>query len=149
MYEKVAIGCTIRRMPLKAALKEFLIKINVDFDDLGDGSHADVARKVAEAVAQGSYSKGILICGTGTGMEIAANKVPGVYAANCRNVQEAENSRKMNDANILTMGDISPEVAKDIVKVWLETEFSNDERFVAEIKKIKDTEAFYCHQRSV
>jgi len=80
---------------------------------------------VAEAVARGEYEKGVLLCGTGVGVSIAANKVSGIRAANCNDVYCAQMSREHNDANILTMGErvIGPALAAQILDVWLSTEF--------------------------
>jgi len=92
---------------------------------------------VAEAVARGKYERGILFCGTGVGVAIAANKVTGIRAANCHDVFSAKMSREHNDANILTMGErvIGPGLAAMIVDVWLSAEFTGDrhERRVAKI----------------
>jgi ribose 5-phosphate isomerase B len=81
---------------------------------------------VAKAVAKGGFDKGILICGTGIGMCIVANKVKGIRAALCRDLYDARMSREHNDANILTLGGrvVGKDLAKEIVRVWLNTEFS-------------------------
>ena len=81
---------------------------------------------MAEAVARGEYERGLLFCGTGVGVAIAANKVTGIRAANCHDVFSAQMSREHNDANILTLGErvVGPGLAAMIVDVWLATEFS-------------------------
>ena len=88
--------------------------------------YPDVAVKVAEAVARGEYERGILVCGTGIGMAIAANKVPGIRAAVCHDPFSTERSRKSNNAQIMCMGErvIGVELAKYLVDIWLECEFA-------------------------
>jgi ribose 5-phosphate isomerase B len=88
--------------------------------------YPDVAFEVAQAVAEGVHDRAILICGTGIGMAIAANKVPGVRAAQAHDAYSAERARKSNDAQVLTMGArvIGPELAKTIVRTWLRSEFA-------------------------
>jgi ribose 5-phosphate isomerase B len=88
--------------------------------------YPDVAFELAHAVARGDHERGILICGTGIGMSIAANKVPGVRAAQAHDTYSAERARKSNDAQILALGArvIGPELAKSIVRTWLRSEFA-------------------------
>ena len=88
--------------------------------------YPDVAFEVANAVARGEHDRGILICGTGIGMSIAANKVPGVRAAQAHDPYSAERARKSNDAQILALGArvIGPELAKSVVRTWLQSEFA-------------------------
>ena len=95
---------------------------------------------VAHAVADGECDKGILICGTGIGISIVANKVKGIRAALCGDVFSAKATREHNDANILAMGArvTGPGLALEIVKAFLETPFSNDERHIRRIKQIED-----------
>jgi len=123
----VAIGCD----PNAAALKEVIITqlkgFGHEVKDFGseDPIYAKVAFAVGEAVAAGKYDRGILLCGTGIGMSIAANKVPGVYAALCSDTYSAERAIKSNNANVLTLGAFTTgvEVAKQIVGVWMESEW--------------------------
>ena len=102
--------------------------------------YPDIAEKVALTISRGEYTRGILVCGTGIGMAIVANKVPGVRAACCHDLYSAERARKSNDAQIITMGAqvIGPSVAKALIDVWLASEFSGgrSERKVARIKEI-------------
>lgn len=120
----VAIGCD----PNAAALKEIIIKqlkeMGYPVKDFGseDPIYARVAFAVGEAVASKLYDRGILLCGTGIGMSIAANKVPGVYAALCADTYSAERAIKSNNSNVLTIGAFTTgtEVAKQIVKTWME-----------------------------
>jgi len=126
----VAIGADEAAFDLKEILKAYLNGKGVNVVDYGAFDknpvlYPDVAVKVAEAVAEGKHERGILMCGTGIGMAISANKVPGIRAANCHDTYSAQRSRKSNDAQILTMGArvIGPELAKTIVDAWLASEF--------------------------
>lgn len=128
---KLAIGCDEAAYNLKAAIERHLKEIGVEYDDFGaeEGEvilYPDVAVKVAEAVARGEYERGILVCGTGIGMAITANKVPGIRAAVCHDPFSAERARKSNDAQIMCMGErvIGEELAKCLVDIWLKCEFS-------------------------
>jgi ribose 5-phosphate isomerase B len=127
---KVAIGADDATFDLKEILKTYLAGRGVDVVDYGafdksPSMYPDIAVKVAEAVAEGKHERGILMCGTGIGMAITANKVPGIRAATCHDTYSAERARKSNDAQILTMGArvIGPELAKTIVDAWLKSEF--------------------------
>ena len=127
---RVAIGADDAAYDLKETLKSHLAGNGVEVVDYGvfDKSpslYPDIAVKVAEAIAEGKHTRGILMCGTGLGMAIAANKVPRIRAATCHDTYSAERARKSNDAQILTMGAwvIGPELAKTIVDAWLKSEF--------------------------
>lgn len=110
-------------------------------DSDGEVDYPDVAERVALAVRDGRSDRAILICGTGIGMAIAANKVPGVRAALAHDVYSAERARKSNDAQILTLGArvIGPESAKTVVHAWLESEFAGgaSARKVAKIERLE------------
>lgn len=128
---KLAIGCDEAAYSLKIAIEKHLDEIGVVYDDFGAKAgevilYPDVAVKVAEAVARGDYERGILVCGTGIGMAITANKVPGIRAAVCHDPFSAERARKSNDAQIMCMGErvIGVELAKCLVDIWLKCEFS-------------------------
>jgi ribose 5-phosphate isomerase B len=127
---RVAIGADEAAFDLKEILKAHLAARGVEVRDYGafDKSpvlYPDIAITVAEAIVAGKHERGILMCGTGIGMAITANKVPGVRAATCHDTYSAERARKSNDAQILTMGArvIGPELAKTIVDAWLKSEF--------------------------
>jgi ribose 5-phosphate isomerase B len=127
---RVAIGADEAAFDLKEILKAHLAARGVEVVDYGafDKSpvlYPDIAVKVAEAIAAGKHERGILMCGTGIGMAITANKVPGIRAATCHDTYSAERARKSNDAQIITMGArvIGPELAKTIVDAWLASEF--------------------------
>lgn len=126
----VAIGSDHGGFHLKEDIKEYLHELGHTYEDVGTHSEAsvdypDIAEAVANEVVSGSCERGILICGTGIGIGIAANKVPGIRAALCHDTFSAHASREHNNANILTMGErvIGKGLARDIVKIWLETDF--------------------------
>lgn len=121
----VAIGCDPNASDLKVIIIDQLEKMGYSVKDFGseDPIYAKVAIDVGEAVAKNEFDRGILLCGTGIGMCIAANKVPGVYAALCADTYSAERSIKSNNANVLAIGAFTTgtEVAKQIVKIWMES----------------------------
>ena len=129
---KIAIGCDEAAYQLKVALIEHLKqKGNIELKDFGADAgevilYPDVAKAVAEAVAAGEFERGILVCGTGIGMSITANKVPGIRAAVCHDPFSTERSRKSNDAQIMCMGErvIGVELAKYLVDIWLKCDFA-------------------------
>lgn len=128
----------------------FLRKEQIEFTDFGACSldpvdYPDVGERVAEAVAAGEFERGILICGTGIGISIAANKVPGIRAALCAETFSARSSIEHNNANILALGErtTGPGVAIEIIKVWLSTVFPNEERHAKRIGKISAIESKY------
>lgn len=127
---KVAVGCDHGGFHLKQTVLETLSDLGIDYDDLGtydDKSvdYPEFGEKVASGVADGRYDRGILICGTGLGMCITANKVAGVRAVTAHDEFSAEMSRRHNNANVLTMGErvVGPGLARKVVEVWLQTEF--------------------------
>lgn len=143
---KIAIGSDHGGFRLKAVIMEYLTKQGFEFHDFGTYStdsvdYPDIALDVANAVAKGEYDKGILICGTGIGISIAANKVKGIRAALCHDVFSAQMSREHNDANILAMGErvIGPGLAEMIVDKWLTSEFAGG-RHANRVGKITNIE---------
>ena len=143
MGKPVAIGSDEAGFRLKDQLIALLAEEGQEVVDFGCHSedpvdYPDVAFEVAQAVADGRHDRAILICGTGIGMAIAANKVPGVRAAQAHDPYSAERARKSNDAQVLTLGArvIGPELAKSIVRAWLHSEFAGggSTRKVAKIK---------------
>ena len=120
----VAIGCDPNAAALKEIIKNQLTEMGYAVKDFGsdDPIYARVAFDVGEAVAAKSFDRGILLCGTGIGMSIAANKVPGIYAALCADTYSAERAIKSNNSNVLTIGAFTTgtEVAKQIVRIWME-----------------------------
>jgi ribose 5-phosphate isomerase B len=139
----IAIGSDHAGFEYKGHLIKLLKEINVPFEDFGTMSKAsvdypDIAHLVSEAVASGKFENGILICGTGIGMSIVANKHKGIRAAACESVKSAQLAKEHNDANILCLGErISKwETAAEIIKIFLSTPFSGGERHKCRIQKI-------------
>lgn len=147
---KVALASDHRGYNLKEVVKSCITSYGFLADDYGpdNGSdsvdYPDYGAKVANAVGGGRCDRGILICGTGIGMSLAANKVNGVRAALCHNLVTAEMSRRHNDANVLCIGaDIVMEgQACELIKLWLNTEFEGDrhERRVNKIMQLEERE---------
>lgn len=128
--KKIAIGCDEAAYDLKEVIIEYLSSLGFEAEDYGvynkDASlYPDTAVKVAVAVSEGKHDRGILLCGTGIGMSISANKVPGIRAAVCHDSYSTERARKSNDAQIMAMGSrvIGPELAKQLVGIWMKSEF--------------------------
>jgi ribose 5-phosphate isomerase B len=119
----VAIGCDPNAAALKEIIKNQLTEMGYTVKDFGsdDPIYARVAFNLGEAVAARSFDRGILLCGTGIGMSIAANKVPGIYAALCADAYSAERAVKSNNSNVLTLGAFTTgtEIAKQIVRTWM------------------------------
>lgn len=127
---KVAIGCDHAGFDLKSAVVEVLKNADVELIDFGTYDHnsvdyPDYGARVGKAVVTGEADRGIVICGTGIGISIAANKIPGVRAALCHDPYSARMSRAHNDANVLALGArvVGPGLAASIVEAWLDTEF--------------------------
>lgn len=146
---KIVLGSDHAGFNLKEKIKKYLKEQDFLFDDLGTYStdpvdYPDITLKVAEAVAKGEYTRGIIVCGTGIGTAIAANKVPGIRAALCHDPVSSSFSRTHNDANILTLGEriIGPNLALEIVRIFLTTEFSRG-RHIRRVEKIKKIEEKY------
>jgi ribose 5-phosphate isomerase B len=127
---RIAIDSDVAGVELKQAIIDHLRAQQVDIVDLnmlgqGAADYPDIGYHLARRVANREFDRGILICGTGLGMAMIANKVEGVYAGVCHDVYSAERLRKSNDAHILTMGQrvVGPELAKTVVSAWLHSEF--------------------------
>ena len=140
----IAIGSDHGGFELKQAIMKHLKERGEEFKDFGTYTpdscdYPDFGKAVAKAVAAGEYAKGILICGTGIGISISANKVPGIRAALCGDCFSAEATRLHNDANILALGArvVGEGLALKIVDTFLDTPFSNDERHIRRISKIE------------
>lgn len=128
---KVAIASDHGGLTIREELKSLLEELKIEYVDFGCDCNAsvdypDYALPVAEKVASGEFDRGILICGTGIGMSIAANKVKGVRCALVHDVYSARLTREHNDSNVIAMGErvIGPGLAREITKVWLLSEFS-------------------------
>lgn len=141
----IAIGSDPNAAGLKAVLMRLLEEMGRPVQDYGsdDTIYANVAIRVAEAVAAGTHERGILICGTGIGMSIAANKVPGAYAALVADPYSAERAAKSNHANIITLGafTLGAEVAKVLVRTWLQAEYTPGGPSEPKVRRIASYEA--------
>ncbi|MBZ4663928.1 MAG: ribose 5-phosphate isomerase [Caloramator sp.] len=146
---KIALGCDHGGYNLKQAILEHLEKKGIEYKDFGCYSiescdYPDFAEKVAESIVKGEYDCGILVCGTGIGISIAANKVPGIRAAHCTDTFSAKAARQHNNANILALGERITGIglALDIVDAYLEAEFEGG-RHQRRIDKIAEIEKKY------
>jgi ribose 5-phosphate isomerase B len=146
---KIAIASDHAGFEEKERLKPLLNELGIEFEDLGTVStesvdYPDYARKVAEEVAQGKVEQGLLVCGSGTGMAIAANKVPGVRAAVAWSEEIARLAREHNDANVLALGARTTPVEKlpGIVRAWFGAKFDvgRHQRRVEKIREIEQEE---------
>ena len=147
---RFTVGAHACAMDLKKAVITRLRDRNVECDDVGsfsdeDPSYVDHALKVAEGVASGEYTDGVVICWSGVGVAIAANKVPGIRAALCHDVDLVKAVREGNDVNVLALGcrDVSPQLGGQMIDVWLDTDFSHPE-LRPELDKITKIERDYC-----
>ncbi|WP_421382090.1 ribose 5-phosphate isomerase B [Bacillus salacetis] len=143
---KVAIASDHGGINIREEIKDLLNELGIEFDDFGcecDTSvdYPDYAQPVAEKVAKGEYDRGILVCGTGIGMSISANKVKGIRCALVHDVFSAKATRQHNNTNVLAMGErvIGPGLAREIAKTWLETDFEGG-RHERRIGKITEYE---------
>jgi ribose 5-phosphate isomerase B len=150
---KIALGCDEAAFQLKESIKEYLIQLGEEVEDCGVYNtdpvlYPDVAVKVARSIVEGKNERGILLCGTGIGMAIAANKVPGIRAAVCHDPYSAERARKSNDAQIMAMGArvIGPELAKNLVSVWLQSDFSGGSS-AEKVDRISEYEEEFLNER--
>jgi ribose 5-phosphate isomerase B len=143
---RIAIASDHGGLHIKEEVKALLEDIGFEYEDFGCSctdsvDYPDYALPVAEKVVKGEFDRGILICGTGIGMSIAANKVKGIRCALVHDTFSAKATRQHNDSNILTMGErvVGAGLAREIVKTWLETEFEGG-RHERRIEKIADIE---------
>ncbi len=141
---KIALGADHGGFNYKNKIKEYLSSIGVEVVDAGTFSadscdYPEIAQKVGNLVVSGEVEKGILVCGTGIGMSIAANKIKGIRAALCSDTFSARLTRQHNNSNVLCLGErVTGEgLMLDIVKIWLETPFSNEERHLRRINSIE------------
>ncbi len=129
----IAIGCDEAGFELKQILKQVLVDRGLEVEDFGTYDarpvlYPDIAFAAAQSIVDGRNDRGVLLCGTGIGMAISANKVPGIRAAQCHDTYSAERARKSNDAQVITIGArvVGPELAKSILRAWLDSEFEPD-----------------------
>ena len=139
----IAIGCDHGGYGLKLEIIKYLEKKGLEYQDFGcDGEAVDypiIAKKVGQAILDGKCKKGILICGTGIGISIAANKMKGIRCALCSDCFSAEATRLHNDTNVIALGGrvVGPELAVKMVDIFLNTPFSEDERHIRRIGLIE------------
>jgi ribose 5-phosphate isomerase B len=143
---KVAIASDHGGVNIREEIKSLMDEMNIQYEDFGcecgtSVDYPDYALPVAEKVANGEFDKGILICGTGIGMSIAANKVKGIRCALVHDVFSAKATRQHNDSNVLAMGErvIGPGLAREIAAVWLSEEYEGG-RHENRVCKIKEYE---------
>lgn len=141
----IYLGSDHAGLALKDEIQKYLKEQNQKVVDLGvfaaepPADYPDIAHEVAEKVRENDGARGILICGTGVGMCMAANKTSGIRAAVCESEKTVEMSRRHNDANVLCMGGrvLEPQLAKKLVDIFLKTPFEEEERHVRRVKKIE------------
>lgn len=144
---KIAIGSDHGGLELKKVIIDYLDSLGHEVNDFGTKTadscdYTDYGLMVAKSVAEKKADRGIVICTTGVGMSIVANKVKGIRCALVTDVTTARLTREHNNSNVLALGqnNVSYQLAKDIVKIWLDTDFSNAEKHCRRIKKIVDFE---------
>lgn len=144
---KIGIGCDHGAFEYKEIVKEMLTKQGHEVEDFGTHNtescdYPDYAYACAKSVSEGKNERGIVICGTGIGVSITANKVNGIRCALCSEPVSAKLTREHNNSNVLAMGQrvIGVEVMKEIVNVWVNTPFTQDERHQRRIDKIMAVE---------
>jgi ribose 5-phosphate isomerase B len=143
----IAVGADEAGAPLKERLADYMREHGYEVKDYGNGTeqdYPDVAAEVAEAVARGEHDRALLVCGTGLGMAITANKIYGVRAVTAHDSYSAERARKSNDAQVITMGArvIAPEAAEKVLEHWLASEFEGG-RSTPKVDKMKEVDARY------
>jgi ribose 5-phosphate isomerase B len=144
---RIALGCDHRGLEMKQGIMGLLKELGHDYKDFGTYTtdsvdYPDIAKQVAEAVAAGEFEHGVLICSSGIGMSIAANKIKGIRAALCCGTFGADRARRHNDANVLCLGADTMDIpsALDIVKVYLTITFEGG-RHLRRLEKIRNLEA--------
>ena len=152
--KKLALASDHAGCELKEEIKKFLPELGYSFQDFGSDSlesvdYPDYAKIVAEKVSRGEYERGILLCGSGVGMAIVANKFPKVRAVQVNDIYTAVMSRRHNDTNILALASrvTAKDSAREIVKAWLETPFEAG-RHERRLKKIEEIEESICKKDS-
>ena len=152
---RVVLGSDHAGYELKQELLATVRALGHDAIDVGTYSSAavdypDYAEAVGAALREGKADRGVLICGSGVGASVAANKMPGIRAGLCHDSYSAHQGVEHDDVNVLVLGAriIGPELAKELVRVYLQAKFSNEERHVRRLGKIKAIEARYLHTGS-
>ena len=147
---RIAVGCDHAGFALKAPAVQELERLGHEVIDLGTNSeeavdYPDFAQAVGEAVMRGEADRGLLLCGSGVGASVAANKIPGVRAAVCHDTFSARQGVEDDDMNVLCLGArvIGPQLALDVIRAWERARFSNAERHRRRLDKVKALEARY------
>jgi ribose 5-phosphate isomerase B len=150
MKTTIAVGCDEAAFRLKEAIRSYLEKKGLAVEDFGvyntnPSLYPDIAENVARSVAEGKHPQAILMCGTGIGMAITANKVPGIRAAVCHDVYSTQRARKSNDCQIMALGArvVGEELAKALVDTWLESSFEGG-KSAEKVERIKEIEGHYA-----
>lgn len=145
---KIVVGSDHAGFPMKAELLSFLRNLGHVVDDVGSYDpnpvdFPDIARKVAAAITTGTAERGLMVCGTGVGAAIGANKMKGIRAAVCHDVHSAHQCVEHDDVNVMCIGAqiVGPWLAKDLVAAYLNAKFSTDEEFRRRVAKLADMEA--------
>ena len=145
----IVIGADHMGLPLKNSIRDYLIKKGYQVDDMGVNAadpvdYPDVGAQLAQAISAGKYERGILVCGTGAGMAIVANKVPGVRAVCVQDPYTAERAVASNNAQVITFGSqiIGPQVAEKLIDIWLASEFQGG-RSAPKVAKIDSLDEKY------
>ncbi len=151
---RIAVGCDHAGFSLKGPAIAELQRLGHEVIDLGTGSeepvdYPDFALAVGEALMRGDADRGLLICGSGVGASVAANKVPGVRAAVCHDTFSARQGVEDDDMNVLCLGArvVGPQLALEVIRAWEGASFSNAERHVRRLNKVKAIEERYQHRR--
>lgn len=152
---KIAIGSDHAGYQMKSQIADFVRSLGHEVNDLGThdespSDYPDFARAVAEDVAEGEADRGLLICGSGLGASIAANKVPGARAGNCSDTYSAHQGVEHDDMNILVFGAriVGIEVAKELVAAFLNAKFTGEDRHARRLAKVNAIESDYSKSRS-
>ncbi len=146
---KIAIACDHAGYDLKLAILPYLTKLGYEVHDLGADSadiptdYPDYAKKVAEKMLSGEVERGVLVCGSGAGVSIAANKIKGIYAAVCHDTYTAHQCVEHDGVNVICLGSrvIGIELAREVIKSFLGAKFTGEERHVRRTGKIKEIES--------
>ena len=145
----IVVGADHFGLPLKNILRDYVRSLGYTVEDIGVNDltpvdYPDIAAKLAERVSRGEFERGVLICGTGAGMAIVANKLPGVRAVAVTDPYLAERARASNNAQIITLGSqvTTPEVAKKLIDIWLNSEFQGG-RSSPKVAKVEQVDAKY------
>jgi len=147
---KIAIGSDHAGVALKKTLSDFLRTLGHEIIDVGTHSpdpvdYPDFAEKVGRSIVEGRTERGIMICGSGVGASVAANKMPGIRAGLCHDTYSAHQSVEHDDVNVLVLGErvIGPELARELVRTFIAARFTGEERHARRLAKVRDLEERY------